>query len=460
MMDRADLLRVDATGTIHPVGKTASQELRARIGEWRLVGGPKDVVLMRRVGSMGAVLKLAGEVRTPGALCDIVALIAQAAFKGELLILEEDQKSRSIYFDAGNVIGVATNVDEERLGEILYRFGVVTREQLDQTLAACKASGKRFGEAIMELEFVTAEELFPMMARQVEEVFYTVLQISSGTFYFFDRFDDKAVLHRHNLHASALLMEGARRMDEMRFFREKVPNEDYVAAPSPNAKKPPDDLAEVFAQCDGRRSVAEIGRRIGQLEFEVTRAIFQLMNGGFLTIASPRPQGAEAITEVFNRALVQIHAKCDSANKGTELRDGLARFSTGAGIYDPLFMAAGPHPDGSLKGERVAKNLAALAGDDPDAWLIQLLHEYVGFAMFQAESLLNRDIERELVKGVADTLSPVRPTDGGPTSSHRSEGPASVRGPRPSPRPPSADSWDLGPFPMAPGAGNKPGGAG
>jgi Domain of unknown function (DUF4388) len=435
MLDRADLLRVDATGTIHPVGKTASQELRARMGEWRLIEGPKDVLLMRRVGGSGAVLKLMGEVRTPGALCDIVAIIAQASFRGELLILEEDQRSRSIYFDGGNVIGVATNVDDERLGETLYRFGVVTREQLQQTLEATKASGKRFGEAIMELEFVTAEELFPMMARQVEEVFYTVLQISSGTFYFFDRFDDKAVLHRHNLHASALLMEGARRMDEMRFFREKVPTEDYVPTPTPNAKKPPDDLLEVFTQCDGRRSVAEIGRRIGQLEFEVTRAIFQLLSGGFLTIASPRPQGPEAITVVFNRALVQIHAKCDASGKGSELREGLSRFATGAGIYDPLFMSAGPLPDGSLKGDRVAKNLAALAGDDPDAWLIQLLHEYVGFAMFQAESLLQREVERDLVKGVADTLIPVRPLEGGPASSHRVDGPASVRAPRQSSRP-------------------------
>jgi Domain of unknown function (DUF4388) len=436
MTDRADLLRVDATGTIHPVGRTASKEMRARIGEWRLVEGPRDVLLMRRVAGSGAVLKLAGEIRAPGALCDIVAIIAQAQFKGELLILEEDDKSRSIYFDAGSVIGVATNVSDERLGETLYRFGVVTREQLDQTLESAKASGKRFGEAIMELEFVTAEELFPMMARQVEEVFYTVLQISTGTFYFFDRFDDKAVLHRHNLNASALLMEGARRMDEMRFFRQKVPTEDYVPTATANAKKPPDDLLEVFAQCDGRRSVAEIGRRIGQLEFEVTRAVFQLLSGGFLTIASPRPQGAEAITGVFNRALLEIHKMCDGANKGTELRDGLSRFATGAGIYDPLFNAAGPLPDGTLKGERVAKNLAALAGDDPDAWLIQLLHEYVGFAMFQAESLLPRDAERDLVQVVAETLVPVRPLDSGPpTSSMRMDGPASVRTLRPSSRP-------------------------
>jgi hypothetical protein len=60
----------------------------------------------------------------------------------------------------------------------------------------------------------------------------------------------------------------------------------------------------------------------------------------------------------------------------------------------------------------------------------------VGFAMFQAESLLPRDVEADLVKIVADTLTPVRPTDtSAPTSSHRAEGPVSVRGGRASSRP-------------------------
>jgi hypothetical protein len=410
MTDRDDLLRVDKTGTVHPVGRTASQELRQRAGEWRLVPGPREIVVMRSLGEARA-LKLAGEIRTPGALCDVVALAAQSGWKGELVIYSE-AGMRSFFFEGGNVITATTTVPEERLGETLYRFGVITREQLEAIVKSSSATGKRVGEAAIDLEYVTAEELYPMMARQVEEVFYAALQLGEGTFYFFDRYDEKTILRRHNINAGALLMDGARRMDELKFFREKVPNDTYIPVPVGPGKRPPDELMVVYAQCDGKRSIADIGRRIGQLEFEVTRAVFQLINAGFVTMQASRPRGAEAIVETYNPALSEIHAACDAAGKGAELRDGLARFATGGGVYDPLFMMAGPAADGSLKPERVARNLAALAGEDPDAWLIQLMNEYVGFALFQAESLVPRDSVEKLSQAVGEMLKTVRPLEG------------------------------------------------
>ncbi len=277
------------------------------------------------------MLRLAGQVRVPGGLCDVVATIAQGAYTGELVVLEEET-TRSVYFDGGNVVGATTNVLAERLGEILWRFGAITREQHDQILRAAEKSGKRIGDTAMELEFVEADELFRMMSRQVEEVFYAAVHVSDAWFYLFDGFDESALPRRHHLGAGHLLMEAARRMDEMHFFREKVPSDAWVPTPVPAAaggtKKAPPDLADVFAQCDGRRSVAEIGRRAGQLEFEVTRAVFQLVTVGLVTVAPPRPEGSVAVVEIVNRALVEIQRACEARGGVADLREGLEQFVT------------------------------------------------------------------------------------------------------------------------------------
>jgi hypothetical protein len=422
--DRRQDLRIDATGTMHPLGVAASQALRARSGEWSLLPSPPEVVLATRAGRAGESarsLRLAGEVRTPGALCDVVAMIHQGGWSGELVILE-DELARSIFFETGHVVGATTNAPRESLGEILWRFGAITRDQLDEVVRTAEKIGKRVAETAIDLEFVGPEDLFAMMARQVEEVFYAALHVGRAVFYLFDRFDEGRLVRRHHLSTGQLLMEAARRMDELIFFRERVPSDTWVPLQSPAAagKKPPPELAEVLGQCDGRRSVAEIGRRIGQLEFEVTRAVFQLAAGGFVTVIAPRPEGAVAIACVYNRAIVEVHRVCDEAGVGRELRSGLAQFAMSAGAYTPLFHGAGPGDDGSIQADRIASNVAALAGDESDRWLAQQLVEYAGFALFHAGSLLGERADPGLNGRIADMLKPLRQPLGG-------DAPASLR---------------------------------
>jgi hypothetical protein len=355
------------------------------------------------------LLRLAGQVRFPGGLCDVIATIAQGGYTGELFVFEEES-TRSIYFDGGNVVGATTNVLAERLGEILWRFGAITRDQHDQILRAAEKSGKRVGDTAMDLEFVGADELFRMMERQVEEVFYAAVHVADACFCLLDGFDERGLPRRHHLGTGHLLMEAARRMDEMHFFREKIPSDAWVPTPvsqAGSAKVPP-DLGELLAQCDGRRSVAEIGRRTGQLEFEVTRAVFQLVTAGLVTVVAPKPEGPAAIVEIVNRALVEIHRTCEARSGAADLREGLEQFVTSTGTYVPLLDGAGPLTDGSLKADRVAKNARVLAGSDAERWLGAQLFDYAGFALFHAGSLLGRDEETALKERITEMLRPLR----------------------------------------------------
>src|ERR1700712_807193 len=149
---RAKLVRIDSRGEAHPIGTVASQRMRARRGAYRILPAPRHVVFMRYTGEDGrrdaedgAVVRLSGEVTAPGTLCDILALLAQPGWRGELCVLDGDD-ARSVFFDQGNVVGAATNLEQERLGSVLYRFGVITSEERDRILLAA-LSGKRFGEA-------------------------------------------------------------------------------------------------------------------------------------------------------------------------------------------------------------------------------------------------------------------------------------------------------------------------
>ncbi len=393
---RSELVRIDATGTAHPVGRTASQRMRVRQGAFRLMPAPAHLVVMRYVGedgrrddNDGPVFRLAGEITAHAALCDIVALVGHAGWAGELVVLD-GYASRSIFFEAGTVIAASSSAGGERIGEVLYQYGALTAHQVGATVAASSADA-RFGEVAVKLGFITPERLFQIIAIQAQEILYAVLRVGDGMFYFLETYDEKRIAARLNLGVNGLLMEGVRRMDEMSFFRQRIPSEEHVPERVVGHGVPAAEVEPVYFSVDGVRTVAEIGRVVGRGELEVTQALFQLVQSGHVVVHAPRPTGPAAIAEIFNQIMACLFGELDACARGDAVREQLANFAASGGVYMSLFDGAGPRRDGTVDGARLADNVETLVGpEQADASLAQWLHEYATFALFLGEPHLRR----------------------------------------------------------------------
>src|SRR5215216_4965819 len=310
---KAELVRIDARGEAHPIGAVASQRMRARAGAYRMLPAPGHVVFMRYTGEDGRrdaedgpIVRLAGEVTAPGALCDVLALLGQTGWRGELVVLDGDD-ARSVFFDQSNVVGALTNVEDERLGNVLYRYGVIDAENRDRVMACMKEGGKRFGSAAIELGVLKQDEIYKYISKQVDEVVFATLTVSDGTFFFLDGFDEGRLVSRHTVSANALLMDGVTRMDEMRYFRLKIPLFDNVPVSTEKGSQPEEEFKPAYGALDGTSSVGELGRVSGLGEFEITKQLYGLVQSGHIMIHPPRAAGGPpALVAAANGALTAI----------------------------------------------------------------------------------------------------------------------------------------------------------
>jgi hypothetical protein len=415
-----DLVRIAASGEIATLGARATRRLQARAGVFELLASPAHYIVMREQlqGSTARTCLLSGEIRSAGVLCDVLSFVAHTGWRGEFLLHgPDDGMSRSIFFEDGSVLAAQSAAVHERLGEVLYRYGLLTRDQVTACADASADGSLRFGEAAVKLRFLTRENLFAHMSRQTEEIVYGMLLASKGIFYFLDSFDEAQLSWRQPLSISNLVREGIRRMHETRYFRVRIPSENHVAVRQPNLRPPEADPLGVYAAIDGQRSVADLGRVVHAGEFDVSRAVFQLIQSGHVAIRPPILQPS-AVVATYNQAIGLILRELDAMDEGDPVREQLAAFASQRGLA-AILAGAGPSDDGTLDASRVAENLQKLGRGDQagSESLAGSLYEYASYALFLARPHLRRreearsgqDPKSRFSLRVSELLEPIAP---------------------------------------------------
>jgi hypothetical protein len=360
-----------------------------------LTSSPGLIVLARAELDRGPEVPLAGEIDALGGLADLLAFIQQSRWSGTLHTVDGNAY-RAVWFKNGEVRTTGSNLPADRLGEILYRYGRVARADLDRALESAGPE-QRIGQALMDLGKVSSHDVFTFVRKQVEEVFYAVLRLRTGSYYF-ERNSDQERLPDLALSTQKLLLEGMRRIDELNRFAESIPNDDCVPFRSEGGPESPADatLCAVLALVDGRRTVAEIGRLSRLGVFEATRALYQLVQAGAIRIRqeidpipSARPAPSRQVDlarllEIVNELLARIQGLLAQANKGERFRADLGAFFRGATAYSALFREIEPDATGRLPGDKIIANLGRAGVSDPAEYLQAALNELLCFLVFTA----------------------------------------------------------------------------
>jgi hypothetical protein len=409
-MEGADVV-IGVDGSIRLARPDVAASLRARAGAYQLAPSPPDLLTLRRLGGVSSRITLSGLVSERGTLLAILQFLAGLDTSGELIVLDGECR-RALMLDRGTLILATSSAPGERLGEVLFRHGAISRAQFDEAMALLSPA-RRLGDIVVQKGWIKPNDLYGMLQTQVREIAFNALAVERGQFHFAHGIDASNFPVRVNISTGSLLMEAVQRIDEWAYFRERIPSDQVVPSAVPGRHADGDPQAErILAEIDGTRTLAEIARDAGLGEFDATKALFVLLQSGAARLGSPAPPRAvlEARIGGFNAVLLDIHRAVDEAGVGEQARETLAMFLQGGGAFDVLFANAGPAADGAFDAEILLNNLQRIQTDDPDRAATQALHEYVAFALFAAGSVLRRDEHQRLTQHVQRQLSALRPS--------------------------------------------------
>ena len=250
-------------------------------------------------------------------------------------------------------------------------------------------------------------DLYHAIKIQIEEIVYSTFLFSSGHFYFYEIMAAASLPSHLHLTTRNVLLEGLRRMDEMSYFRKKLPGPEVVLEIIQDATM--DNLTEQEAKIiqliDGRKSLDDIARKSHYGIFDTTRIVFHLMQGGIVRVKSTSSMASEAdsgaaniskLLMAYNQIFQLISAKARELTP--KLQKDLETFLKKLdGELAVLFSGVRVNPDLSLESAVILENMTRLADQNMVfSQVYKALDEIFYFLLFSAGISIDSAVEADL----------------------------------------------------------------
>ncbi len=227
------------------------------------------------------------------AVHDVFQLMYLSKKTGELVIVREPSRVRaSVVLDGGAVVKAQLAGSSVHLGHLLLNAGKITEADLGRAEALREQSpDKSWSDIFSSMMVVNQQEMEKYVKFQVEELVLEMLDWQDGTFSFAER----ALADKERttwIPTESLLMEGARRADELSALPTAIASHDTVPRYCDGAVEGgtldllPEEW-EVLGQVDGEQDLKSIAWALGRSEFEVSKVVSKLVEEDLLKIGPP-----------------------------------------------------------------------------------------------------------------------------------------------------------------------------
>ena len=418
-------IRLEPRGRVVPDAE-ASGELGSRQGSFVLLPTAPDLLVALRQPSEGGRGKRPRVVLVGDAsgfpLSDLIAFLSQSRWTGTLR-LHAPGGERSVVLNEGEVRGASSEDPADRLSEVLVRLGHANRRVVEDALRDNPPS--RVGRALVDRGLLQPHDLWACVTQQVSEIFHAIVLAREGAFTLVDQEpEEKAAGTAVQLSTQSLLMDAIRKIDELQHFRQRIPHgRVYVTKKRPSDGKLHPDEDRLLGLANGQRTVLALAQSAKLSEFDATKILFRLLEGGYASVselkhgevaAPARGRAAEAepalrVVATFEEIFAEIAREV--ASKGLT-REFLAAANTALQSHSlsesPVIAGLALRADGRFDSRKLLDAYARARptlGSEPVASLRQALSDVMFFLLFQAGELLESRADEDLARRVKDLLA-------------------------------------------------------
>jgi hypothetical protein len=213
-------------------------------------------------------------------LADVLMFIGNARRDGTLTV-RSDGHEAYLFLHDGALVYAGSNQEHFRLGSILVRKRMITREQRDNIDALMNVSGGMFGDIAVKQGILTHGGLRDSLKIQVSEIVFDCFVWTGGEF----GFQEELHLPRHAVTISVdlpnLIMEGARRIEEWGQCLALLPERDaiyrVVVRPKDEKVTLTADEWKILFLINGQRTLAELCADSEEEPLHVYRVVYGLL---------------------------------------------------------------------------------------------------------------------------------------------------------------------------------------